>query len=56
MPNLIKDIKNTMIKKGISEELIAQFDFSEEDYNQPERILMLINHMGARLLYHRQTS
>ena len=49
MPNLIKDIKNTMVKKGISEEIIAQFDFSEKNYNQPERILTLINQMDKFL-------
>jgi len=49
MPNLIKDIKNTMVKKGISEELIVQFDFSEKNYNQPERILTLINQMDKLL-------
>jgi hypothetical protein len=49
MPNLIKDIKNTMVKKGISEELIEQFDFSEKDYNQPERILSLIDQMDKLL-------
>ena len=30
MPNLIKEIKNTMVKKGISEDINTQFDFSEE--------------------------
>jgi len=49
MPNLIKDIKNTMVKKGISEEIINKFDFSEKDYNQPERILTLINQMDMLL-------
>jgi len=49
MPNLIKDIKNTMVKKGISEEIFTQFDFSEKDYNQPERILALINQMDKLL-------
>jgi hypothetical protein len=49
MPNLIKDIKNTMVKKGISEEIITQFDFSKKNYNQPERILTLINQMDKLL-------
>jgi len=49
MPNLIKDIKNTMVKKGISEEIFTQFDFSEVDYNKPERILALINQMDTLL-------
>jgi len=49
MPNLIKDIKNTMVKKGISEEIFTQFDFSEANYNQPERILTLINQMDKLL-------
>jgi len=49
MPNLIKDIKNTMTKKGISEEVFTQFDFSEVNYNQPERILALINQMDTLL-------
>jgi hypothetical protein len=49
MPNLIKEIKNTMVKKGISEEIMTQFDFSEKNYNQPERILALINQMDKLL-------
>jgi len=49
MPDLIKDIKNTMVKKGISDEVITQFDFSEENYNQPERILTLIKQMDKLL-------
>jgi hypothetical protein len=49
MPNLIKDIKNTMVKKEISDEIIKKFDFSEKNYNQPERIISLINHMDKLL-------
>ena len=49
MPNLIKDIKETMEKKGISEDIINQIYFSEKEGNQSEKILMIINQMDKLL-------
>jgi len=37
MPNLMKTIKQTMIKKGIPEETIEKFDLREADV-KPEEI------------------
>ena len=31
MPNLIKDIEKTMVKKGITKELIEEFNFPEKN-------------------------
>ena len=47
MPNTVKQIKETMQKQGIPEELMSQFDFHET--NQPEEILALINQMDKLL-------
>jgi len=48
MPNLMKTIKQTMIKKGIPEETIAKFDFREADAKTDE-ILALIGQMDKLL-------
>ena len=49
MPNLVKDIKNTMVKKGISDEIINQFDFSKKNGNSAEDAIILINQMDKLL-------
>ena len=49
MPNLIKDIKDTMKKKGISSETIEKFDFSDMNSNKPENVFDLINQMDKHL-------
>jgi len=47
MPNLIKQIPKTMRKQGISEEIIAQFDFAET--GGAEDVMALINQMDKLL-------
>ena len=49
MPNLIKQIKETMVKKGISAEIISQFNFLEDKENQSEIIINIINQMDKLL-------
>ncbi|MCL2196854.1 MAG: hypothetical protein FWB77_04500 [Treponema sp.] len=49
MPNLIKQIKETMVKKGISEEIISQFNFTENKENQSEIIMDIIDQMDKLL-------
>jgi hypothetical protein len=46
--NSIKGIKKTMVKKGIPDELINQFDFSVKK-ETPEDVIMLINQMDKLL-------
>ena len=49
MPDLIRQIKETMVKKGISGETIAQFDFSGKKENQSMTIIKLVNQMDKLL-------
>lgn len=46
MPNTMLNIKQTMLKKKIPEETMAQFAFSD---NKPEEIIALINQMDKLL-------
>lgn len=48
MPNLMKTIKQTMVKKGIPKEKMEQLDFHEES-TKPEEILALIDRMDQLL-------
>jgi bacterioferritin-associated ferredoxin len=45
----MKGIKDAMLKKGIPEETMAQFDFSVTKENQSEKIIALINQMDKLL-------
>jgi len=47
MPNLLKQIPETMRKQGISEETIAQFDYTEKGGS--EEVMALINQMDKLL-------
>lgn len=49
MPDLMKDIQKTMVKKGISDDIIKQFDFSKKNDNLTAAILRLINQMDELL-------
>jgi len=49
MPNLIKQIKETMVKKGISREIISQFNFTENKENQSDIIMNIIDQMDKLL-------
>ena len=47
MPNLVKQIPETMRKQGVPEEIVAQFDFP--DTNNSEEIMALIKQMDELL-------
>jgi len=49
MPNLIKDIEKTMVKKGITKELIEEFNFSEKNGNKTKDTLVVIDQMDKLL-------
>jgi bacterioferritin-associated ferredoxin len=49
MHNLVKGIEKTMVKIGLSDEIISQFDFSGKNGNSPEDTMMLINQMDELL-------
>ena len=48
MPNLAKQIPETMRKQGISDDVMAQFNFPKS--NEPEEIMSLVKQMGRFLL------
>ena len=49
MPDTMKEIHATMVKKGVPEEKLVQFDFSKTKENQSEKIIALIDQMDKLL-------
>jgi hypothetical protein len=49
MSDTMKEIQATMYKKGISEEIMVQFDFSKTKENQSEKMIALIDQMDKLL-------